>query len=124
MMLGLGLQHNQHKHRHFVGYLEISRRLTTCVETPRFLSSFIINTTSNISEIFHINLNKRADRKEQIEEELKNHGVIDSSECFDAIKTKGFGILGCTRSRLATDKYCLSKTTSISSSSRESWRNN
>ena len=58
----------------------------------------------NIYKIFYINLNKRVDRKEQIEEELKNYGLIDNSERFEAIETKGFGILGCTQSHLATYK--------------------
>ena len=48
----------------------------------------------NISKIFYINLNKRTDRKEQIEEELKNYGLLENSERFEAIETKGFGILG------------------------------
>lgn len=60
--------------------------------------------SDNISRVFYINLRKRPDRKEQIEEELKNYGLIDNSERFEAIETNGFGILGCTQSHLATYK--------------------
>ena len=58
----------------------------------------------NISKIFYINLNKRADHNLQIEEELKSYGLIDNSERFEAIETKGFGVLGCAQSHLATNE--------------------
>lgn len=51
-----------------------------------------------IDKIFYINLNKRIDRREEIENELNNFGL--SYERFEAIETPGFGILGCGLSHL------------------------
>ena len=52
----------------------------------------------NIQKIFYINLNKRTDRREQIENELNNFNL--DYERFEAIETPGFGILGCGLSHL------------------------
>jgi len=52
----------------------------------------------NISKTIYINLNKRTDRKEQIEKELNDFNL--DYERFEAIETKGFGILGCGLSHL------------------------
>jgi glycosyl transferase family 25 len=51
-----------------------------------------------IDKIFYINLNKRTDRRLEIENELNNFGL--SFERFEAIETTGFGILGCGYSHL------------------------
>jgi GR25 family glycosyltransferase involved in LPS biosynthesis len=53
-----------------------------------------------INKIFYINLDKRQDRKEEIELELKNYSIFDNSERIQAIETPGQGILGCTKSHL------------------------
>jgi hypothetical protein len=53
-----------------------------------------------INKIFYINLDKRQDRKEEIELELKNYELFDNSERIQAIETPGQGILGCTMSHL------------------------
>jgi GR25 family glycosyltransferase involved in LPS biosynthesis len=53
-----------------------------------------------INKIFYINLDKRNDRKEEIESELKNYDLFDNSERIPAIETPGQGILGCTMSHL------------------------
>lgn len=55
--------------------------------------------SQNIDKIIYINLDKRADRKEEIENEL-NHFAITNYERFPAIETAGFGILGCSNSHL------------------------
>ena len=52
----------------------------------------------NIHKIFYINLDKRTDRKEQLEKELNDFGL--KYERFRAIETSGFGILGCGLSHL------------------------
>jgi len=54
--------------------------------------------SNNIDKIIYINLNKRIDRREQIEKELNDFDL--SYERFEAIETKGFGILGCGKSHL------------------------
>jgi GR25 family glycosyltransferase involved in LPS biosynthesis len=56
--------------------------------------------SNNIARIFYINLDKRQDRKEEIESELKNHDLFHLSERIEAIETPGQGILGCTMSHL------------------------
>lgn len=56
--------------------------------------------SKNINKIFYINLDKRNDRKEEIELELKNYGLFNLSERIQAIETPGQGILGCTMSHL------------------------
>lgn len=52
----------------------------------------------NIDKIFYINLNKRKDRREEIENELNNFGL--NYERFEAIETPGFGIYGCGLSHM------------------------
>jgi glycosyl transferase family 25 len=52
----------------------------------------------NIDKIFYINLDKRTDRKEQIEKELNDFGL--KYERFKAFETPDFGILGCGLSHL------------------------
>jgi glycosyl transferase family 25 len=56
----------------------------------------------HIDKIIYINLNKRTDRREKIEKELNDFGL--SYERFDAIETRGFGILGCGLSHLGVLK--------------------
>jgi glycosyl transferase family 25 len=56
----------------------------------------------HIDKIIYINLNKRTDRREQIEKELNDFGL--TYERFEAIETKGFGILGCGLSHLGVLK--------------------
>ncbi len=53
-----------------------------------------------IDKIFYINLDKREDRKEEIESELVNYDITHLSERIQAIETPGQGILGCTMSHL------------------------
>ena len=55
-----------------------------------------------IDKIIYINLNKRIDRREQIENELNNFQL--SYERFEAISTPDFGIYGCGLSHLAVLK--------------------
>ena len=55
-----------------------------------------------IDKIIYINLNKRTDRREQIEKELNDFGLY--YERFEAIETPGIGILGCGLSHLAVLK--------------------
>ena len=54
--------------------------------------------SKNINKIIYINLDKRTDRKEQIEKELNDFGL--KYERFKAIETPNFGILGCGLSHL------------------------
>ena len=56
--------------------------------------------SKNIDKIFYINLDKREDRKDEIESELKNYDIFELSERIQAIETPGQGILGCTMSHL------------------------
>lgn len=58
--------------------------------------------SNNIDKIIYINLEKRKDRREQIENELNNFNL--EYERFDAIQTEGFGILGCGLSHLSVLK--------------------
>ena len=58
--------------------------------------------SENIDKIIYINLEKRSDRKKEIEEELNNFNL--PFERFEAIETSGFGILGCGKSHLAVLK--------------------
>lgn len=60
--------------------------------------------SDNIDKIFYINLDKRTDRREQIEEELKQYNLLNNAERFPAIHTPEQGILGCTMSHLAVIK--------------------
>lgn len=56
----------------------------------------------NIDKIFYINLEKRKDRREEIEKELNTFGL--KYERFEAIETPGFGCLGCELSHLSVLK--------------------
>ncbi len=60
--------------------------------------------TENIDKIFYINLDKRTDRRKEIEQELKSYNLYDNAERIQAIHTPEQGILGCTMSHLATLK--------------------
>lgn len=54
--------------------------------------------SSKIDKIFYINLEKRTDRKEQIENQLNNFGL--EYERFNAIYMPGYGDVGCALSHL------------------------
>ena len=60
--------------------------------------------TEHITKIIYINLNKRTDRREYIENQLNNLGL--EYERFEAIETPipGFGTVGCGLSHLAVLK--------------------
>jgi glycosyl transferase family 25 len=51
--------------------------------------------------IFYINLDKRTDRRQEIETQLHQYNLYDQAERFPAIHTPEQGILGCTMSHLA-----------------------
>ena len=57
-----------------------------------------INSINDIKNIFYINLKHRKDRKEHIEQQLKNIGLTNF-ERFDAIKLQN-GRVGCSMSHL------------------------
>lgn len=63
--------------------------------------------SKNISKIIYINLNKRPDRRTEIEYELDSFGL--SYERFEAIETPGIGILGCGYSHLCVLKMAKEK---------------
>jgi GR25 family glycosyltransferase involved in LPS biosynthesis len=52
-----------------------------------------------IDKIIYINLDKREDRRKEIENELNTYGLTNY-ERFSAYETSGFGILGCANSHL------------------------
>jgi len=58
----------------------------------------------NFDKIFYINLDKRTDRKEEIENELQSFNLSDNVERFTGIDRPEQGILGCTMSHLAVIK--------------------
>lgn len=58
--------------------------------------------SKNIDGIFYINLDRRTDRREEFEGELKRMEL--TAERFSAVATPGQGILGCGRSHLAVFK--------------------
>jgi glycosyl transferase family 25 len=60
--------------------------------------------SKNIPKIFYINLDKRRDRRQEIEKELEQFNLFDKSERFQAFYTPDQGILGCTQSHLAVIK--------------------
>jgi glycosyl transferase family 25 len=60
--------------------------------------------SQHIPKIFYINLDKRMDRRQEIEQELKQFNLFDKSERFQAFYTPDQGILGCTQSHLAVIK--------------------
>ena len=62
---------------------------------------------SNLGGVFYINLERREDRRVEIEEELLRYGIYTgytTVERFPAIDTPGKGIVGCTYSHLAVYK--------------------
>lgn len=61
----------------------------------------------NIDKIYYVNLDKRTDRKEQIEKELNDYGL--NYERFSAIEYKEFGAYGCALSHLAILKEAKQK---------------
>jgi len=52
----------------------------------------------NIGKTYFINLNKRVDRREHIENQLNSFGL--PYERYEAVETNGFGIYGCGLSHL------------------------
>ena len=54
----------------------------------------------NITSVVYINLEKRQDRKEHMETQLREYG-LNNFERFDAIECKEMGIIGCTQSFIA-----------------------
>ena len=56
--------------------------------------------TERIDKIFYINLEKRQDRRAEIENELQTNDLYDNAERIEAIHTPHQGILGCTKSHL------------------------
>lgn len=60
--------------------------------------------SNNLDKIFYINLDKRTDRRIEIEDELQQYNLYDNAERFPAIYTPEQGILGCTMSHLAVIK--------------------
>lgn len=61
----------------------------------------------NIDKIYYINLDKRTDRKEQIEKELNDYGL--NYERFSAMEYQEFGAYGCALSHLAILKEAKQK---------------
>lgn len=57
-----------------------------------------------IDHIFYINLDRRTDRREEIEQVLTDYDLIGISERFPGINYPGKGIVGCTYSHLETLK--------------------
>ena len=57
--------------------------------------------SNTLQRIFYINLDKRADRREQIERELRQYNLYDKAERFSAFHTPDQGCLGCAMSHLA-----------------------
>jgi glycosyl transferase family 25 len=56
--------------------------------------------SNNIDKIFYINLNKRSDRKAEIENELLCYDLLNKAERYEAIYTPHSGIVGCGYSHL------------------------
>jgi GR25 family glycosyltransferase involved in LPS biosynthesis len=56
--------------------------------------------SKHLSKIFYINLDKRQDRRDEIESMLKTYNLLNLSERITAIETPGEGLLGCTMSHL------------------------
>lgn len=54
--------------------------------------------SKKLSKIIYINLNKRTDRREQIEKELNDFNL--PFERFEAIENPGFAMAGCAKSHL------------------------
>jgi len=62
-------------------------------------NSILSIMTQYIDKIFYINLERRVDRREEIEHELMMKDLL-KFERFPAIETPGFGALGCAQSHL------------------------
>lgn len=65
------------------------------------------NINKYIDKVIYINLEHRKDRKEEIENELKNYNI--EYERFNAVATPEFGIIGCTKSHLEIFKMAKEK---------------
>ena len=61
-------------------------------------SEYTYIMSENIDKIFYINLDKRADRREEIEKELSDYGL--DAERYAGIYTPHSGIVGCGYSHL------------------------
>lgn len=59
----------------------------------------------HIDKIMYINLERRKDRRSEIEHELESMGLMEKAIRFEAIDRPGKGIVGCTYSHLACLKY-------------------
>jgi len=59
----------------------------------------------HIEKIMYINLNRRTDRRVQIEQELSSMDLLEKSIRFEAVDRPGKGIVGCTYSHLGCLKY-------------------
>jgi len=57
---------------------------------------YLLYYMEHIDAIIYINLDKRGDRRKEMETQLVHYGL--SAERFSAHETPGFGILGCGRS--------------------------
>lgn len=64
--------------------------------------------SENIEKILYINLQRRSDRREEIEDELKSMDLIDRAERFNAISHIN-GALGCSQSHLQVLKMAKEK---------------
>ena len=60
--------------------------------------SDLVIDEKNIEKIFYINLDKRTDRREEIESDLKKYGL--EAERYSAVHTPNAGIVGCGYSHL------------------------
>lgn len=58
-----------------------------------------ISSLADISHIFFINLDHRTDRKDHVQQQLANIGLLEKAQRFPAIKMK-WGAIGCTMSHL------------------------
>lgn len=58
-----------------------------------------LNSISDIKHCFYINLESRPDRKQHVQKQLTNIGIIEKSIRFNAIKLKN-GAIGCSMSHL------------------------
>jgi len=58
-----------------------------------------LNNINDLEHIFYINLEHRIDRKVSVEYELKNLGLLEKAQRFNAIKTEN-GRIGCSLSHL------------------------
>lgn len=74
-----------------------------------------LQVLSMLNKIIYINLDKRTDRREEIEDELIRYGLLNTNikdnlvERFPAVSTPGRGILGCTYSHLEVCKLARNR---------------